>query len=51
MSAQGERFFDMHNQRPPTSAAVRKVTFVVVVVFYNTVQRQLTMTFIPALCL
>lgn len=35
MSTQGERFFDMHNQRPPTSAAVRKVTFVVVVVFYN----------------
>ncbi len=39
MSAQGERFFDMHNQRPPTSAAVRKVTFVVVVVFYNTLYK------------
>ncbi len=39
MSAQGEQFFDMHNQRPPTSAAVRKVTFVVVVVFYNTLYK------------
>lgn len=29
----------MHNQRPPTSAAVRKVTFVVVVVFYNTLYK------------
>lgn len=38
MSTQGEQLFDIHNQRPPMSAAERKVTFVVVVVVFSNTQ-------------